>query len=189
MIPRLQSTLFEEEKHLAALQDFDCGSGNYAVEIADWIKNKPPDGVLNDLRKYPTLRVWIYTLDENTIVGFGSLQKARWRLRESGEAKKRVSILLIPYVGIKKEFHGQPMDATDKFDRYSSQILDDLVGKAKTHRPARHWLGLYVHPENLGAIKLYQRHEFKRLDGIGIYHKDFRVRYPTMLLDLDKVRL
>jgi len=171
------------------LRLFDCGNENYQIEVANWIKNSGPGCVVDDLRERTDLRVWIYTLDEETIVGFGSLGPNEWSLRERGQVKKKLPVMVIPSLGLAREFHGQPTEATDKFDRYSSQILDDLIVKAKTDPRGVRWLGLYVHPENRPAISLYQRHDFEFLEKSFYNHKDFGVKYPAMILDLNRVPL
>jgi len=188
MIRRLCCVPFDEEQHLPELQDFDCGAEAYQVEISEWIKNSGPNCVLDDLKKWSDLRVWVYTLDD-TIVGFGSLGLSKWDLREIGAGKTKIPVKLIPDVGIRREFQGKPTEATNKFDRYSSQILDDLIFKAKSREQRVRWLGLFVHPDNRGAIKLYERHDFKLLKKVSYSHKDFNMTYPAMLLDLDYVDL
>ena len=188
MTRRLCSVPFDAELHLPKLQDFDCGAEDYQLEISEWIRNSGQDCVLDDLENWPNLRVWIYTLDDD-IVGFGSLGSTDWDLREVGAGKKRVSVILLPNVGIRREFQGKPVDVTDKFDRYSSQILDDLVGKAKLDERRIKWMGLFVHPNNVAAIKLYERHEFKLLKKVRYNHKRFKLHYPGMLLDLESVQV
>ena len=84
------------------------------------------------------------------------------------------------------EFHGEPVGAP-KSERYSSQILGDLIGKAKSIKPKVPWLGLFVHPENIGAIKLYERHHFTCMKYINYPHKDFKIVYPRDAPDLDSV--
>ena len=186
MIRRLRCEVFDEGRHLHRLQDFDCGEEDYQREISEWIRNSTADCVLDDLKARPDLQIWVYFL-KKTVVGFGSLVLAEWELRRDGEKKSKVPVILIPNVGLSREFHGQPRDAKDKFDRYSSRILDDLTAKAKARKPKRRWLGLFVHPANKGAIRLYERHAFTRVDDIVYKHPDFKIEYPAMILDLDAI--
>jgi hypothetical protein len=169
---------------------FDCGDAPYQQEIAEWIKNSGPDCVLDELKNDPDLRVWIYTIGEEAIVGYGSLATKVWRF-PTGSGKRRktleVPVILIPNVGMRREYHGQPENVLSKFDRYSSQIMDDLISKAADNQNGIRWLGLYVHPENEGAIKLYNRHDFFSVRNVWYDHPDFSIRYPAMLLDLDRI--
>lgn len=166
------------------MRDFDCGAEDYQVEISEWIKNSGPNCVLDDLKNNPKLRVWIYTL-EDVVVGFGSLALVEWDLREREGGGGKVPVILIPNVGIRREFQGLGSEArNNKFDRYSSRILDDLIAKAKKWEEKIRWLGLFVHPKNQGAIKLYQRHGFEWLKSVRYDHEDFNIAYPAMLLDL-----
>jgi hypothetical protein len=183
MVPRLTCIPFDA-RHLPKLQDFDCGTEDYEREVAHWIKNAGPDCVLNEMAKYPNLRVWLYVLLESLdIVGFGSLGQMRWDLSELKEDRRLVSI--IPNMGIRGEFHHKPVEAVDKFDRFSSQIISDLIAKAKDGENHPDLLGLYVHPENLGAIKLYERHGFVRMKKVKWKNPDTGVYYPGMLRRLD----
>ena len=186
MFPRLKPTPFDEGKHWARLRDFDCGDEPYAREIAEWIKSSGPEGVLDELKNRPDLHVWIYTLDDDTIVGYGALLKEKWKLEG---AKKKVPIVLVSNVGMRREFHGQPKGVDSRFDKYSSQILRHLIRTAKTNHPRIQWLGLYVHPDNAPAISLYVWHEFEPVEGVWYDHPDFFTRYPAMILDLSRVRL
>ena len=96
MIRRLRCVLFDEEQHLPKLQNSGCGAEDYEREIADWIKNRGRDCVLDDLRATPDLRVWVYILDD-IIVGYGSMQSTKWNLRElcAGKGKEPVILLQI----------------------------------------------------------------------------------------------
>jgi ribosomal protein S18 acetylase RimI-like enzyme len=81
------------------------------------------------------------------------------------------------------------VDVVDKFDRFSSQILDDLIARAKLNEANERWMGLFVHPNNLAAIRLYERHAFKLLKKVRFNHKEFETYYPAMLLDLETVQV
>ena len=50
-----------------------------------------------------------------------------------------------------------------KDQRYSSLILDDLIDEACEWVEEKPYLCLFVHPDNIGAIHLYERHNFARL--------------------------
>jgi len=73
-----------------------------------------------------------------------------------------VPISLIPSVGIQTAFQGGPRDAAYE-DKYSTQILGHLVVEARRKLGERQpFLGLYVHPGNLRAIKCYKTVRVRR---------------------------
>ena len=62
-------------------------------------------------------------------------------------------------MAIRREFWGKPQEAVLD-ERYSSQILRHLIDEAGAWPGDPPAVGLYVHPENQAAIKLYLRFHF-----------------------------
>ena len=82
---------------LAKVQGFDCGDAPYEREVAAWIQG--PDSPEIDSAatsvnhpKRPG-RVWLYRLDDGTVVGFGALGFSEWRWRGKKDPHVPVSIL------------------------------------------------------------------------------------------------
>src|SRR5262245_13120357 len=109
---------------LADVQDFDCGGKPFETEVSDWIKG--PEGVedtaLGNL-KQGNCRVWLYRLPNGQIVGFSSLGKSNWRFPDTG---KREDISIIPHLGVKLVFQGQPK-GVPREERYAYQIMSHLI--------------------------------------------------------------
>ena len=68
-------------------------------------------------------------------------------------------LVIVPAVALRREFWGQPRD-DDRNDRYASQIMKHLLTVAEQWPGNPPAVGLYVHPANLAAIKLYERFDF-----------------------------
>lgn len=68
--------------------------------------------------------------------------------------------------GVNKRYWGQPPGAREQ--RYSAQILDDLIAEARKHLAERPILVLYVNESNTRAIKFYEQAGFIEL------HKPFK---------------
>jgi hypothetical protein len=135
---------------LHLVQDFDCGAEPHEQELAKWIITEA----------IPTIdsggKVWLYATEDKRIVGFGSLGVSNWRYPEP--QSKRVSVAVIPAVAIRRQFWGLPPGPRE--DRYSSQILDHLILEAMKLPITVPVLGLFVHPSNPRAAKLYERAGF-----------------------------
>jgi hypothetical protein len=99
--------------YLRQVKDFDCGSEDWAVWAANWIKNAPPfPSALLSMDQYGT-RVWLYflfveTLGEEFLVGFASLGITNWSISEL-QASKRVPGL-IPMLAVATSFQGKSAD-------------------------------------------------------------------------------
>lgn len=168
-----------EDLQLSAVQSFWCGNKPWEREVADWITNRAEEGVLHNMKHYGC-DVWLYMTQDDVLVGFGSLGRSRWRWPEPHS--NRVSISLIPMLGIKHEFHGKP-DGVPIEDHYSTQILDDLIEEASEHHERHPLLGLFVHPQNTKAIDFYARHGFEPFT-LTFWHEEFNVDYISMIRDL-----
>jgi ribosomal protein S18 acetylase RimI-like enzyme len=139
------------EQHLPQVQDFDCGGESYERELADWIRQESVPAIARGCK------VWLYVTPQKEIIGYGSLALTRWNYPEP--SSKRVALAVIPAVAIQKQFWGQPDGP--KEGRFSSQILDHLIVKAAYLPTAVQVLGLFVHPQNQRAIKVYERAGFQ----------------------------
>lgn len=143
-------------KDLSDVQDFNCGDEPYEVEVANWLKGPglpDVDSALTSIN-HPEKpgRVWLYKLGTD-IVGFGALAKTDWRWPgKNNDPKLPLSIVI--WVGVQKKYWGQPPGP--KEERYSIQILDDLVAEATEDAKTHPVLGLFVHKDNKRAIKFYK---------------------------------
>lgn len=166
-------------EHLALpeIRSFDCGNEPWEREVAEWIKGEP-GGVLDAMRDRHC-EVWLYASDADGLVGFGSLAPSRWPwpLPDS----PRVPINLIPMVGIDRAFWGKPDGPADQ--RYSSQILDHLIFQAMQHSERHPLLGLFIHPQNVRARKVYERAGFAPFSKTYT-DSDTGDAYESMLMNL-----
>jgi len=112
-------------------------------------------------------------------VGFGALGKTKWNWPTPSD--KRVAVALIPSVGIQSQFKGQPVGPPE--ERYSSQIMLDLIAEARGIPDMNPLIALFVHPDDLPAIRLYKRIGFQdfhqRTKG-----EDQQVEYVGMIRSL-----
>jgi len=133
---------------------FDCGSDPWQLEVGKWLS--APVELGRDSAAWCCANdtsTWLYRLQEtNELVGFGSLGQTVWRVD-----KDKHPVQILPNVALAKSFHGQPADA-DPVNRYSRAVLRDLLREAfERHRAGAPALfGLFVHPNNIAAIRLYQ---------------------------------
>lgn len=147
------------EDDRSELIDFDCGQEPWARAATEWLLGSD---VWESIKKRGT-RVWLYRTESNVVVGFGSLgvTRRRWPPPDGSYG----NLLIIPMLGLDYRFHGQPPDPAKRF---SSQIVGHLRYEAKRllaeHQdPSRETtplLVLYVHKDNLAAIRLYQKFGF-----------------------------
>jgi len=139
-----------------SVQTFDCGDEQYEREVAAWIKGpgEPDvDSALTSLNhpEHPG-RVWLYKLEDGTLVGFGSLGQNEWRWK--GKKDPFVPVTIIIWVGLCREYQGEPEGP--KEGKYSVQILNDLIKGAEKDQFTHPVLALCVHKDNVKAIKLYK---------------------------------
>lgn len=152
MHDQLRAVEYQPEM-LAGIGAVDCGSETYQSELAVWLQNEAPDAITRGTR------VWLYFNQAGAFVGFGSLGPTNWRYPDP--SSKRTGVVLIPAVAVQREFWGKPENVAPQ-ERYSSQILRHLVDEAGHWPGSPPAVGLYVHPENQAAIKLYQRFHFRQ---------------------------
>lgn len=104
--------------------------------------------------------VWLYANDAGELVGYGSLGTIKsWRWPDARKSDK-INAHHIPMLGIARRFRGKPDGPPD--ERYSSQIIDDLIEECRQNPDPdiSSVVTLFVHPDNHGAIRLYERHGF-----------------------------
>lgn len=164
---------------LPLMRDFDCGDRPWEREVADWINGNDPYGAGHALREQRA-EIWVYSTEQDGIVGFGSLGQSNWRWPLPDDP--RVPINIIPAVGIAKAFYGEPKDSAPE-DRFSSQILQHLIAQARRHTERQPLLGLFVHPQNVPAIRLYDRIGFQPFHQT-FFDPESRVTYRGMILRL-----
>jgi ribosomal protein S18 acetylase RimI-like enzyme len=135
-----------------AVANFNCGDEPWQSELATWIVNDALEAIKRGTK------VWLYLDSAGEVVGYGSLGTTNWKYPDPDS--KRTVVAIIPNVAIHRQFQGQPADAPREA-RYSSQILRHLILEAESLSGPPPALGLYVHPENKAAIKLYERFHFQ----------------------------
>ncbi len=115
--------------------------------------------------------MWLFRDEEDSIIGFGSLEattKKRWPPPDGKQSRQ----LYLRHLGIDARYRGFP---PEKEFRYSSRILEHLIAQAKkmaieirdSKPPSKHveLLTLMVHRDNVPAQKLYERYGFEILPG------------------------
>ena len=136
---------------LDEVRDFDYGDEPYQQDLAEWMRNEALP-----LMEIGT-KVWLYVNRAGETVGYGSLGVTRWQYPDA--TSRRTELVIVPAVALRKEFWGKPEGAQD--ERYSSQIMRHLIDEARDWPGALPALGLFVHPDNQAAIKLYERFGFR----------------------------
>jgi len=179
-MPRLEITLFTDEL-LPLLSDFECGPEDYQEEVAEWIRGQRPRTVLDAIhsRSKPT-HVWLYSTLVDGVVGYGSLCASNWSSVPGG--RRDMPIVLIPNAALKTRFQHYPPGAAPE-DRYSTQIMEHLKYEARNFPRQLPLLGLFVHPNNVAARKLYLRVGFTDYDQT-YYDEEKDVTYQGMILKL-----
>lgn len=162
-----------DEGMLSVFEDFDCRTPydpkNYEVELNDWARTESTKWL-----KYGT-KVWLYFLPgTKRLVGYSSLGETKWRGRDKTMPPKR---LVIPAIAINAEFRGEP-DGVPKDERYASQIMSHVLFEATQWHEKLDDIGLFVHPANTPARKLYSRFEFHEA---GFTNKDGYVAYTRQV--------
>lgn len=162
------------------VQHFDCGDAPYEREVSDWIKgpcDPDVDSALTSI-SHPEQpgRVWLYKLEDGTLLGFGALGYNEWRWRGKNDPKVPVTVII--WVGLQREFHGKP--AGPKEYKYSVLILNDLIKEAEKDQATHPALGLSVHKDNVKAIKLY--------DWFG-FESDFEPRRNKETKEIEYLRM
>src|SRR5262249_39102891 len=131
---------------LADVKSFDCGSEPYQTELADWLQKHALAALARGTK------VWLYANEADEGVGYGSLGQTRWKYPAADSPK--TALIIVPAVAIQKVFWGKPDGPPD--ERYSSQIMRHLLSEALAWPGSLPAMGLFVHPDNQAAIKLYE---------------------------------
>lgn len=155
-MPELAAQRFDESR-LALVADLDCGDDKFGQVATDWIRCvEESDSALSDIRNRGT-QVWLYYENEGSgLVGFGSVGTTTRKHR-----RRTQTWAVIPHIGIDVAFRQCPEGAPWN-ERYSAQIMLHLIQLAKSLSTDDKLL-LYVHTENFGARKLYDRLGFTAL--------------------------
>jgi len=178
-------------RYLTALSVFDCSdrSGTareWEREVNLWIRNQTEEGVLHDINNLDA-DVWIYSNENNRIVGYGSLAPGLWG-SVRGVDDERIPVNLLFMVGLDSYYQSKPQ-TDNKLHRYSYQIIRDLMAKALKRKHHSTLLGLFVHPENEKARNWYkEKLGFRYLDGHSEYSETYKVHYPAMWLDMRRIK-
>ena len=161
---------------MSKLAEIDYGGEVFEVEMRDWIGGDAAEA----MQIYKT-RVWACSNAANNLIGFASLGKTQWRWK--GKKAEREPLAIIPAVGLGTAFRGLP-EGADRAGRYSHQIIGFILGEAqRTGLPA---VGLFVHPDNARAIRLYtDSFQFVRLTHVKSPNPQTRVDYPGYIRFLD----
>lgn len=152
------------EADQARLVGFSCGDELWARHVSEWILGSD---VLASMKR--GTRVWLFETAEKQVIGFGSLGTSRWNWPPPDGSK--ATIVLIPMLGIARQYHGFPPDPEW---RYSRQIMGHLIAQAqelgrlgaKGNVLEPEWLVLMVHRDNARAIRFYEQWGFERIPGV-----------------------
>jgi ribosomal protein S18 acetylase RimI-like enzyme len=172
------------EEHLGSeeIQRFNCGEEVWEVEVSNWLKQPlGEDGALSSTRDTERPgRVWLYRLANGRLVGYGALGYTQWRWTKKKDPF--LPLTVITWCAIHKEFWGLPEGP--KEERYSHEIMDNLITEAMDDAATHPILGLAVHPENRRAIKFYRDYEF--IEGLEPRKDKLTgILYNRMALPLD----
>jgi GNAT superfamily N-acetyltransferase len=136
---------------LAVVGGFDCGDESYQQELAHWIREDSVPALLRGTK------VWLYRNQAGDLIGYSSLGTTRWHYPDP--TSPRTLLVIVPAVAIRKPFWGKPDGPPE--DRYSSQIMRHLLKEADAWPGQPPAVGLFVHPDNHSAVKLYERFGFQ----------------------------
>lgn len=158
-MPPLLEPLRFCEADLPLVENFYCGDEPWSVVAAEWIRAPAvhDPGALYSVANRGN-EVFLY-FDGPQLVGFGSLGKCKWSY--PGRKDQRIEFSYIPQVALAADFQRKPAGAVDG-ERYSDAVIQDLIGRANLH--GLEMLALQVSTENLKAIRLYQRYDFREIE-------------------------
>lgn len=148
---------------LPRVQQFDCGSQTWEKEVSDWIKGSlGSGGALDDMANLNTA-VWLYEEKNGELVGFGSLGQHQLRYADPKKGKL-TPMHVIPFLGLARSFWGKPTGPPQ--DRYSREIMRDILDEARKHPSGLRAVYLCVHEKNVHAIDLYKEFNFAEHSGV-----------------------
>jgi hypothetical protein len=162
---------------LPSVQSFECGEYPWELEVSNWIRGiADADGYsVRTVLAQNSASVWLYINNQGLITGFGSVGAGKWRYPGTKSKDPFMPLSVIPMVGVRTQFQGQPK--VQGIKRYAVQIMDHLRAEAETFKAERPRLGLMVHPLNRHAVDFYEFYGFK------LYPSQYR-GYLKMSLDL-----
>lgn len=188
------------------VKDFDCRANPFQPaepweeEVNNWIKadEANPDGALACIKRKGKNKcdVWLYVLqgaadNPYEVVGYAALGASKWppadhEVSTQGSIGKMPALIL--NVGIQTAYQGGPRGAPVS-EKYSTQILDDLVIEARAKLAERQpFLGLYVHPGNHRAIAKYKSYGFEPFANTWT-NDETGVVYQSMILSLRPTKM
>jgi GNAT superfamily N-acetyltransferase len=164
---------------LPLVQSFGCGEEPWEKEVSEWIKAPAGGGGGLDALEQE-VKVWLYFDRSGNMLGFGSLAETTQRWPSSKDPK--IPATVIPMLGLDVRYWGQPSGPPE--ERYANLILQDLVQEARALAQSHPILVLYVHVNNVRAIRFYERAGFQDLHKA---YKDSRTghTYKRMALALN----
>src|SRR5262249_53581743 len=148
MMPILTPYPFDETL-LPLVQDFECGSDPWAIEVSEWIKRDDvKDCAVQQVRRN-RCRVWLYYGGDDALIGYGSLGSTRWVLQPEDKTQIRTAVHIIPFLGVQTAFQGKPEGPPE--GRYAYRILRHLLIQAGEVAGVDPIIGLFVDKLNVGA--------------------------------------
>lgn len=144
---KLKARLFTKQR-AGQVAGFVCGERRFEKAMATWITGP----LVFESMKHFGNKVWLYYTPGDEVVGFGSLGVGEIGPKDG----PKIPVAIIPALGIHSKYQGKPDGQTE--DRYSHQILRDLIRRAR--KLNRSVLCLYVYPKNARAIALYSKFGF-----------------------------
>jgi hypothetical protein len=159
--------------------NFQCGGLPYQWPLATWIKEKSLPALESKTR------IWLYETEDHCLVGYGSVGTTKWTIADMGEVK----ILVIPALAVQEIYWCKPA-GVPREDQFSYQIIRHLKTQAivrlKNSPVLKPKLGLFVHPDNEPAKRLYANTGFVEVPGVSLPDPITRADCPAMICDLTK---
>jgi hypothetical protein len=136
---------------LSRVAAMDCGDAVWEKEVAEWIKSPPGAGGAVDAIGQE-VSVWLYENADGQLIGFGSLAPALHLPPIPGVESPSANV--IPFFGIDKRFHGQPLGPREQ--RYAYRVFTDIIESARQAQHLRPLLVLEVDVLNVRAERFYR---------------------------------
>jgi ribosomal protein S18 acetylase RimI-like enzyme len=136
---------------LPRVAGMECGDAVWEKEVAEWIKAPIGTGGAADAVGQQVM-VWLYETADGQLIGFGSLAAALHLPPVPGVESPSATV--IPFFGVDKQFHGQPLGPREK--RYAYRLFADLIAVARQAQHLRPLLVLEVDVVNTRAERFYR---------------------------------
>lgn len=166
------------------MQDFDCGTDEWCLDVNKWIKSDIGNCAISSIiDEDHWCKAWLYSntelLSPASLVGYASLGLSDWPLLPGDRTREKVAT--IPYFGVNRGFRGQFHEPDETF---ATGMFRDLLSQANYHLPSEvRKIGLYVHPDNSGGIRFWERCGFVFLPHRVYNDRDSGIRYRGMIAD------